>query len=194
MSSVDVGSISIIAMIMVIIFSIIHNPSNVSYVVFAAFVLFSIMSLKTKHDTPNNTSNDVSIVEEKDIVLLEEQDNKAEPVEHEEQSITSIDAIDDESMQTMSDANKYALDQMYGRRGTSIDDKMTEHRKRIGDRDRQATISQIRGRRNNSLEPYYRQELSQHGSKRWWDPDTVLIRKASSEQMKTIMFGPNPHK
>jgi hypothetical protein len=184
MSGVDVGSISIIVMIMVIIFSMIHDPSSIACVIFAIFVLFSIVSLKTKQDT----SCDVPMVEEK----YDDPSNLEDNSQHEE-SVDNINDINDESMQTLSDANKYALDQLYGRRGTSIDDKMTGHKKRIGDRDRQATISQIRGRRNNSLEPYYRQELSQHGAKRWWDPDTVLSRKATSEQMKTIMRGPSPH-
>jgi flagellar biosynthesis component FlhA len=167
---------------MVIIFSIISDTASVSCIMLSVLILLAASSLQKKHDT----FSDIPMVEEKDIISKDHQaPQQAESMQAPQQS---------ESMQEMSDANKYALDQMYGRRGTSIDDKMTEHRKRIGDRDRKATIAQIRGRRNNSLEPYYRQELSQHGSKRWWDPDPVLMRKASGEQMKTIMMGPSQYK
>ena len=183
MDYANVGSISIIAIIMVILFSIIYDPSSITYVILAILMLFAMASKSPKRK--EDTVLDVSIAEEK-----EEEEEVTLPKPEQPPPETKKD----ESFQTISDANRYALDQMYGRRGTSIDDKMTAHRQRIGDRDRKATIAQIKGRRNNALEPYYRQELSQHGAKKWWDPDSVLIRKATSEQMKTIMRGPNPYK
>jgi hypothetical protein len=126
--------------------------------------------------------------------------NKITPIVENDKSITinnvgkKISIEPNHTKQQMSDSNKIALDQMYGRRGgVTVDDKMTKHRQRIGDRDHKATVAQIKGRRNNSMEPYYRQELEHHGSKRWWDPDTVLMHKATKKQKETIMIGPDAY-
>jgi hypothetical protein len=84
----------------------------------------------------------------------------------------------------------FSLNQIYGRRSAgSIDNALYAHKQRIGDRDRQATINQVRGRRTNVYEPYYRQELSEHASKRWWEPDDVLVTKLEKRQLETIPMG-----
>jgi hypothetical protein len=164
------GAVVIIAIIMIILFAIVYDPSSITYVIVAICMLLYMATIKKP-------------VEEKVDVIVDEPAVQQIPKE-ENASDTNDDAMTD-----MSDANRFALDQVYGRKGNNIDNKMTEHRQRIGDRDRQATIAQIKGRRQNVYEPYYRQELSEHGSKKWWEPDDVLVSKLQDNQMATIQTG-----
>ncbi len=84
-------------------------------------------------------------------------------------------------------SNAATVRELYGRRTAgSIDNALYVHKQRIGDRDRQATINQVRGRRGNVYEPYYRQELSDHASKRWWEPESVLAMKLDKRQLNTL--------
>lgn len=90
---------------------------------------------------------------------------------------------------SISEKNLYIIDQVYGNKMNTTTNLTTKHNMRIGDRDRKATIAQIKGRRTNTYEPYYRQELSEHSSKRWWEPDDVLVRMLPEHQMNTIPMG-----
>ena len=92
-------------------------------------------------------------------------------------------AKEDKKHKALYEENRYALDQLYNRGGKTIDSEMTKHRQRIGDRDRQAIIAQATWRRNNTYEPYYRQELSDHHTKRWWEPDQAIIGQVTPEQL-----------
>lgn len=92
----------------------------------------------------------------------------------------------------ISKSNKLAVSELYGRRyGGTMDNALYVHKQRIGDRDRQAIINQVRGRRNNVYEPYYRQELSEaERSGGWWkDNDDVLVTKMDKRQRETIDMG-----
>ncbi len=83
--------------------------------------------------------------------------------------------------------NACALNELYGRRSSgSIDDRLLVHKQRIGDRDRQATISQVRSRRNNVMEPYFRQELSERNSERWWEADNRIVRFGNKQWNDTV--------
>ena len=98
---------------------------------------------------------------------------------------------DDAAHARISKSNALAINELYGRRSTSgtMDAALYVHKQRIGDRDRQATYNQVRSRRNNSIEPYYRQELSEHAAKRWWDNEDVIVTKLDRRQMDTIDMG-----
>jgi hypothetical protein len=99
-------------------------------------------------------------------------------------------ALSGDDRARISKSNKLAVSELYGRRyGGTMDNALYVHKQRIGDRDRQATINQIRGRRNNVYEPYYRQELSEHSVKRWWDNEDVLTTKLDKRQLSTIDMG-----
>lgn len=178
----DIGSVAIIAIIMVVLFCVLYDPGAITYVILAILILFALAAKKPKKKVATTTTVIDIPAEKKEVV---------EPPSETDAAIH--DAKTDESMAQMSEANRWALDQLYGRRGTPIDDRMTEHHKRIGSREEKAIVTQIRARRNNSMEPFYRQELSQHGNKRWWDPDPVLARKATPEQQATLMKGPGPN-
>lgn len=89
-------------------------------------------------------------------------------------------------------SNQLAVREVFGRRyGGTMDNALYKHKQRIGDRDRQATINQIRARRNNVYEPYYRQELAEaERSGGWWkDNDDVLTTKLDHRQLSTIDMG-----
>lgn len=90
----------------------------------------------------------------------------------------------------ISKSNALAIGELYGRRSAgTMDNAIYVHAQRIADRDRQATYNQIRSRRNNVYEPFYRQSLSEHASKRWWEPEDVLVTKLNKRQMDTIDMG-----
>lgn len=88
-------------------------------------------------------------------------------------------------------SNKLAVGEVFGRRyGGTMDNALYKHKQRIGDRDRQATINQIRARRNNVYEPYYRQELAEaERSRGWWNNDDILTTKLDHHQLATIDMG-----
>lgn len=175
----QMGAVVIIAIIMVILFAIIYDPSSITYVIIAICMLLYMATIK------NPIPEEVAVVVEDPVIAPPPPEEK----EKEKEKAEEAPNTNDDAMTEISDANRFALDQVYGRKGNNIDNKMTEHKKRIGDRDRQATISQIKSRRQNVYEPYYRQELSEHGSKRWWEPDDVLVRKLQDNQMATIQMG-----
>lgn len=96
----------------------------------------------------------------------------------------------DKQEKLIDESNRRAVGEVYGRRyGGTMDNALYVHKQRIGDRQRQAIINQVRGRRNNVYEPYYRQELSEHASKRWWENDDVLVTKLDKRQLSTIDMG-----
>jgi hypothetical protein len=71
-----------------------------------------------------------------------------------------------------------------------MDDALYKHKQRIGDRDRQANYNQVRGRRNNVYEPYFRQELSEQSATRWWGlNEDVMVTKLNKRQLNTIDMG-----
>ena len=83
--------------------------------------------------------------------------------------------------------NKKAMDDIYSdQKMNTIDHKVSKFNQRIGDRDRRAIITQIKGRRNPTMEPYYRQEMEDQGTVRWWDNEDVMVRMVNSNQMATI--------
>lgn len=83
--------------------------------------------------------------------------------------------------------NKKAMDDIYSdQKMNTIDHKVSKFNQRIGDRDRKAIIAQIKGRRNPSMEPYYRQELEDQGTVRWWDNEDVIVRMVNPNQLATI--------
>lgn len=83
--------------------------------------------------------------------------------------------------------NKKAMDDIYSdQKMNTIDHKVSKFNQRIGDRDRNAIIAQIKGRRNPTMEPYYRQELEDQGTVRWWDNEDVMVRMVNPNQMATI--------
>ncbi len=95
-----------------------------------------------------------------------------------------------QTLALMSKSNKESLNQIYGQRyAGTVDDALLAHKKRIGDRDRRATVIQVRARRNNVMEPYYRQELSEHNSVRWWEPDDALTTVVGKRQLDTLEMG-----
>lgn len=100
---------------------------------------------------------------------------------------------DDAARARISKSNALAVGELYGRRSTAgtMDAALYVHKQRIGDRDRQATINQIRGRRANTYESYYRQELSEaERSGGWWkDNDDVLVTKLEKRQIDSIDMG-----
>jgi hypothetical protein len=97
------------------------------------------------------------------------------------------DAVSAERMAGLRRDNATALNELYGRRyNGTVDNALWAHKQRIGDRDHQATINQIKGRRNNVYEPYYRQELSERNSERWWEPDNRLVMQANKRWMDTV--------
>jgi hypothetical protein len=100
--------------------------------------------------------------------------------------------MDDTARARVMKSNRLAVSELYGRRHAgTMDNALYVHKQRIGDRDRQATINQIRSRRNNVYEPYYRQELSEaERSGGWWkDNDDVLMQKLERRQLATIDMG-----
>ena len=170
---IQLDGIAVIAIIMVVIFAMVYDPMSITYVIIAIGLLWCLASSK-----PKNIGKPVTIPDAHPVAPEEHVEEPKKPV------------IADDKMTQMSEANLYSLDQVYGHRyAGSVDNRIVEHNKRIGDRDRQATINQIKGRRNNVYEPYYRQELSEIGSKRWWDNDTVISRKAVDNWMDLIMTG-----
>lgn len=178
----DVECITIVSIIIIILFCIIYDPSTVVCVALAISILITMI----KRISLPISGTDIFIPSTyKPAVPVKPPPTKEEAAIY--------DAKSDHGMANMSDENRWALDQLYGRRGTPINDRMTEHYKRIGSRDEKAVVTQIRARRNNSVEPFYRQELSQHANKRWWDPDPILSMKATPEQQATIMKGPMPN-
>lgn len=88
-------------------------------------------------------------------------------------------------------SNALAVQGVFGRRyGGTMDNALYKHKQRIGDRDRQATINQIKARRNNVYEPYYRQELAEaERSRGWWNNDDILTTKLDHHQLATIDMG-----
>ena len=99
---------------------------------------------------------------------------------------------DDATRARISKSNALAIGELYGRRSTAgaLDNAMYVHNQRIGDRERQSIINQIKSRRNNVYEPMYRQELSEANSSRWWeDNESVLVTKMDKRQQDTIDMG-----
>lgn len=169
----QMGTVAIIAIIMVILFAIVYDPSSIYYVISAICMLLYMASLKKP------------VPEEKPVVIAEPPITKVKPSSTNEKEPDT----NDDALINISESNRYALDQLYGRKCNNMDSKMTEHKKRIGDRDRKATIAQIKGRRQNVYEPYYRQELEEHSNKRWWEPDTAIIMNADKNHMRTVQMG-----
>lgn len=100
---------------------------------------------------------------------------------------TRPSVVSPEQLAAIAKENACALNELYGRRSNgSIDSALYVHKQRIGDRDRQATINQVKGRRNNVYEPYYRQELSERNSERWWEADNLLVRSADKRWLDTV--------
>ena len=187
MVNLHIGTVAIIAIIMVILFNAIYDPRSITYVIIAILILFALASRKHEHATST------PVVLDDEPIIEDNDDEPDEQMDEPDEKKDEPDEKKDENMDKMSESNRWSLEQLYGRRGSPMDDRITKHKQRIGDRDRKATITQIRARRNNAMEPYYRQELSQHGNKRWWDPDPILSRKATPEQQSTIMKGPRPN-
>jgi hypothetical protein len=171
MDQITMGHMVIISIITVILFSIVYDPYAIIYVIGAISMLLTLAKLligKKKYKLP----------EVKDTHI-----QHTTPQEPEDKT----GRID----KNISDINLYELNKIYGKDITeSADDRISKFKKRIGDKERQAAIIQSRGLHENSIEPYYREELSAWGASRWWEPDTVLMRKATPEQMKTIQKGP----
>jgi hypothetical protein len=91
----------------------------------------------------------------------------------------------------ISKSNALAIGELYGRRSAGTMDNATYiHTQRIGDRERQSIINQIKSRRNNVYEPMYRQELSENSTLPWWGQnEDVLATKLDKRQMDTIDMG-----
>lgn len=100
-------------------------------------------------------------------------------------------APNDAAIARIKKSNQLAVREVFGRRyGGTMDNALYKHKQRIGDRDRQATINQIRARRNNVYEPYYRQELAEaERSRGWWNNDDILTTKLDHHQLATIDMG-----
>lgn len=100
-------------------------------------------------------------------------------------------APSDTTIARIKKSNQLAVQEVFGRRyGGTMDNALYKHKQRIGDRDRQATINQIRARRNNVYEPYYRQELAEaERSRGWWNNDDILTTKLDHHQLATIDMG-----
>lgn len=83
--------------------------------------------------------------------------------------------------------NKLAIDAVYSDQPLNpIDFGVSKFNQRIGDRDRKAIITQIKGRRNPTYEPYYRRELEDRATVRWWDNEDVMVRYLEKNQRQTI--------
>ncbi len=101
-------------------------------------------------------------------------------------------AMNDADRARISKSNGIAIGNLYGRRSVAgtMDNALYVHKQRIGDRERQSIINQIKSRRNNVYEPMYRQELSEANSVRWWeDNESVLVTKMDKKQQDTIDMG-----
>jgi len=160
----------IISIITVILFSIVYDPYAIVYVIGAISILLAFVKTLTS---------------KKKCKLPKVKDT------HIQQAVQAQEDKTDRIDKNISDINLYELNKIYGKDITeSADDRISKFKKRIGDKERQAAIIQSRGLHENSIEPYYREELSAWGASRWWEPDTVLMRKATPEQMKTIQKGP----
>ena len=162
-----VSIIAVIAIIIIILYCINCDSCIIINIVLSIIAIIAILK---KPNNPFNETVDIEDAEENNIIEAEIKQSKTD-------------------MQAISHSNKMALHKLYNRNVSTVDDKMLDHRKRIGGRDKNAVITQIRSRRNNSMEPYYRQELSQHGNSKWWDVESILSRKATPSQQSTIMKG-----
>jgi hypothetical protein len=173
------GPIVIIAIITVILYVAFNNPLFIIYVIISMLSVIIVINCLQK-------SEQVSLITPSPITQSPITPSSSLCKEDE------VKVIEKDNSDTKNyNKNLYELDKMYGLRNCeNADDKITKFKKRIGDREHKAAIIQSRGRRNNSIEPYYREELSAWGASRWWEPDTVLMRKATPEQMATIQMGP----
>jgi Ca2+/Na+ antiporter len=117
-----------------------------------------------------------------DWVQLDDNQRPAEP---------TWTSPNDATLARIKKSNQLAVREVFGRRyGGTMDNALYKHKQRIGDRDRQATINQIRARRNNVYEPYYRQELAEaERSRGWWNNDDILTTKLDHHQLATIDMG-----
>jgi hypothetical protein len=176
MDQYAIGQMAIIVIIFVILFCVVNDPKAVIYVISAVGILLAICT-NTRKPTgakPPRPSAPAGLVPGPSV-----------PPGRDIQETEIIEKKKNEVK--MSDTNLFELDKMYGLRNCeNVDDRITKFNQRIGDREHQAAIIQARGLHDNSIEPYYREELSAWGASRWWEPDTVLMRKATPEQMVTI--------
>lgn len=198
----DLIEIAILAIIIVVLVATIHKPNFMRFVTLAMAGITYHMYV-TNHQRQNSEMKkdgsltespglaDESSVEPPDISNSEKsQTYSPGPCAEQRNEPAPLPPADATTLEAISRSNLFSLNQIYGRRyGGTIDDALYVHKQRIGDRDRQATINQVRSRRNNVYEPYYRQELSEHNSKRWWEPDDVLVTKLERRQLDTIDMG-----
>lgn len=87
---------------------------------------------------------------------------------------------------TISEKNRSVLDNLTEQDINSATNRTSIQNQTRGDRERQSLIRSIRGRRAPTWEAYFREELSDHNSKRWWEPEPMLMRKATPKQKLTV--------
>ncbi len=187
-STASIVHLAILALIIIIIVAIIRKPNVITLMsgAFIAILWLAVMARRQSRDgfDPATEPPDISMSEKhNDYSASPCEEHRAEPAPLPESKTDAVNAL-------ISKSNRFSLDQIYGRRymGT-IDNALYAHKQRIGDRDRQATIAQVRARRNNVYEPYFRQELSEENSVRWWEPDDVLNTLFDKRQLDTIDMG-----
>jgi hypothetical protein len=198
----DLIEIAVLAIVIIILVSMIQNPTPIRLLAGAMVgILYNIYAIhfrkqnceisQTKNGPVPPSSLATTATELPDVSNSEKSgEYSPSPCAEQRNESATFPPPDEKTRAAISQSNLFSLNQIYGRRyGGTIDDALYVHKQRIGDRDRQATINQVKSRRNNVYEPYYRQELSEHNSKRWWEPDDVLVTKLDRRQLDTIDMG-----
>lgn len=186
-------------LIIIVLVCTFNNPEIAQYAIGAGVIIFGIHTLNYRdpnYDEDDNDDNtNIKSDENDDSQEIVVDQNNDDPVSSRKTERSTTNNPNDTfvshtpNSSSISEKNRYAIDQVYGNKMNTTTNLTTKHNMRIGDRDRKAIIAQVKGRRANTYEPYYRQELSEHGSKRWWEPEDVLVRMLPDKQMNTIPMG-----
>lgn len=207
----DVGTLAVFAFALILLTVLISRMNGETIALLGTLTLLFFMCNKRFRTPFSRSDNDSANVSGMDG---SEQESPAghNVIEHEPNVMTSptgdpavwasinedqrpkepeFGAPNDSKFAQIKKSNQLAVREIFGRRyGGTMDNALYKHKQRIGDRDRQATINQIRARRNNVYEPYYRQELSEaERSGAWWNNDDILTTKLAHHQLSTIDMG-----
>lgn len=103
---------------------------------------------------------------------------------------TTPDESQVEEYDNITEDNRHLIDTLFDTGTNTATNKSTRFAHRIGSRDREAQRIQIKARRNNVYEPFFRQELEDGGNQKWWGlNDDLMINKYTAEQRPTIQTG-----
>jgi hypothetical protein len=156
------GELLIVLIIILLMCSVVYKDmSAICIVLPVGFVFFNCM-------------NHLSRKKNSEIKIVPVEQPPAEP-------------FDDGNTKKIVEKNREAINAVYGDQPLNpIDFGVSKFNQRIGDRDRKAIIAQIKGRRNPTYEPYYRRELEDQATVRWWDNEDVMVRTINENQRQTI--------